>query len=45
MLGPIVGKLLAHYITHGMFFLEEANNLTLDRFKEGKLIVEKAVIG
>ncbi|MFU2157864.1 MULTISPECIES: NAD(P)/FAD-dependent oxidoreductase [Caldisericum] len=45
MLGPIVGKLLAHYITHGMFFLEEANNLTLSRFKEGKLIVEKAVIG
>ncbi|MGB9833015.1 MAG: NAD(P)/FAD-dependent oxidoreductase [Caldisericum exile] len=45
MLGPIVGKLLAHYIIHGMFFLEEANNLTLSRFKEGKLIVEKAVIG
>jgi len=45
MLGPIVGKLLAHYITHGMFFLEEANNLILERFREGKLIHEKAVIG
>jgi len=45
MLGPIVGKLLAHYITYGMFFLEEANHLTLDRFEKGMLIQEKAVIG
>jgi sarcosine oxidase subunit beta len=45
MLGPIVGKLLAGYINNGNFFLEEANHLTLKRFKEGKLIQEKAVIG
>jgi len=45
MLGPIVGKLLASYIIDGQMFLTEANNLTLKRFKEGKLIHEKAVIG
>ncbi len=45
MLGPIIGKLLAGYIRNGNFFLEEANNLTVERFKTGKLIYEKAVIG
>ncbi len=45
MLGPVVGKLLASYIVHGNMFLPEANNLTLERFEEGKLIEEKAVIG
>lgn len=45
MLAPIVGKLMAHYILYGTFFLEEANNLTLERFKEGHLVQEKAVIG
>lgn len=45
MLGPIVGKILASYIVNGNFFLEEANKLTLERFKTGKLIYEKAVIG
>lgn len=45
MLGPIVGKLLSQYITSGHFFIEEANKLTLERFKTGKLVFEKAVIG
>jgi sarcosine oxidase subunit beta len=45
MLGPIVGKLLAGYIKNGNFFLEEANHLTVERFKTGKLIHEKTVIG
>jgi sarcosine oxidase subunit beta len=45
MLGPIVGKLLAGYIKNGNFFLEEANHLTVERFRTGKLIHEKAVIG
>ncbi len=45
MLGPVVGKLLASYIVHGNMFLPEANNLTIERFKKGKLIEEKAVIG
>ncbi len=45
MLGPIVGKLLSQYITSGHFFIEEANRLTLERFKTGKLVFEKAVIG
>jgi len=45
MLGPIVGKLLAGYIIDGKMFLPEADNLTIKRFKEGKLIQEKAVIG
>ena len=45
MLGPIVGKLLASYIIDGKMFLPEADNLTIKRFKEGKLIQEKAVIG
>jgi sarcosine oxidase subunit beta len=45
MLGPIVGKLIAGYIRNGNFFLSEANHLTLERFRTGKLIHEKAVIG
>ncbi len=45
MLGPVVGKLLSSYIVHGNMFLPEANNLTIERFKKGKLIEEKAVIG
>jgi sarcosine oxidase subunit beta len=45
MLGPIVGKLLASYVINSSFFLEEANKLTLERFKLGKLIQERAVIG
>ncbi len=45
MLGPIVGKLLSSFIVNGNFFLEEANRLTLRRFKTGELIHEKAVIG
>lgn len=45
MLGPVVGKLLATYIMHGTMYLPEANNLDLERFKSGRLIQEKAVIG
>ncbi len=45
MLGPIVGKLVSSYIHNRQMFLKEANNLDLDRFKEGRLLEEKAVIG
>ena len=45
MLGPVVGKLLATYIMHGTMYLPEANNLDLERFRSGRLIQEKAVIG
>ncbi len=45
MLGPVVGKLLAAYIMHGTMYLPEANNLNLERFRSGRLIQEKAVIG
>ncbi len=45
MLGPVVGKLLAAYIMHGTMYLPEANNLDLERFRSGRLIQEKAVIG
>ncbi len=45
MLGPVVGKLLATYIMHGTMYLPEANNLDLRRFRSGRLIQEKAVIG
>jgi len=45
MLGPVVGKLLASLIVYGNMYIPEANNLTLERFKTGKLIQEKAVIG
>ncbi len=45
MLGPVVGKLLATYIMHGTMYLPEANNLDLERFRNGRLIQEKAVIG
>ena len=45
MLGPVVGKLLATYIMHGTMYLPEANNLGLERFRSGRLIQEKAVIG
>lgn len=45
MLGPVVGKLLASLIVHKNMYIREANNLTLERFKTGKLIQERAVIG
>ena len=45
MLGPVVGKLLASLITQGNMYIPQANNLTLKRFKTGKLIQERAVIG
>ncbi len=45
MLGPVIGKLMAMYVLHGIMYLPEANNLGLDRFEKGKLIEEKAVIG
>jgi len=45
MLGPVVGKLLASLIVHKNMYIREANNLTLKRFKTGKLIQERAVIG
>lgn len=45
MLGPIVGKILASYIVNEQIPIPEVHNLTVKRFKEGKLIQEKAVIG
>ncbi|MEA3313793.1 MAG: FAD-binding oxidoreductase, partial [Caldisericota bacterium] len=45
MLGPVVGKILASLIVHKNMYIREANNLTLERFKTGKLIQERAVIG
>ena len=45
MMAPIVGKLLSEWILEGEPSIKIANNLTIRRFIEGKLIHEKAVIG
>ena len=44
-MAPIVGKLLSEWILEGEPSIKIANNLTIRRFIEGKLIHEKAVIG
>jgi len=44
MMGPIVGKVIAELIVYGKSSIS-IDNLNLRRFREGKLIYEKAVIG
>ncbi|MEM0015318.1 MAG: FAD-binding oxidoreductase [Zestosphaera sp.] len=45
MLGPVTGKLMSSWILDGRPYIDVANNLTLERFKLGKLVRELAVIG
>lgn len=45
MLGPVTGKLMASWVLNGKPYIDIANNLTMERFKAGKLVKELAVIG
>jgi len=45
MMGPVVGKVLSEWLTKGSVSIPQAERLTLNRIKEGRLIYEKAVIG
>jgi sarcosine oxidase subunit beta len=45
MMGPVTGKLIASWILDGRPYIEVANNLTVERFKTGRLVKELAVIG
>lgn len=45
MMGPVVGEELASWVLRGHPRTQEAQNLVLNRFKEGRLIRELAVIG
>lgn len=45
MMGPIVGKILSEWITEDKVSLPQAERLTINRIKEGRLIHEKAVVG
>lgn len=45
MMGPVVGDEISEWIINGMPSINETKNLTLSRFKEGRLIYEQAVIG
>lgn len=45
MMAPIVGKLLSEWVVDGKPSIPIAENLTLKRFREGKLIKEIAVFG
>lgn len=45
MMGPVVGEELASWVLKGHSRTREARNLTVDRFREGRLIKELAVIG
>ncbi len=45
MMGPVTGKLIASWILDRRPYIEIANNLTVERFKIGRLVKELAVIG
>jgi len=45
MMGPITGKVITEWILDGKPSIPQAERLTLERFKKGKLIKELAVIG
>ncbi len=45
MMGPVTGKLIASWILDGRPHIDVARNLTLERFKTGRLVKELAVIG
>lgn len=45
MMGPVTGKLIASWILDGRPYIDIAKNLTLERFKTGRLVKELAVIG
>lgn len=45
MMGPVVGDEVSEWIVNGAPSIKEAKKLALSRFREGRLIHEKAVIG
>jgi len=45
MMGPVTGKLITSWILDGKPYIDVANNLTVERFKTGRLVKELAVIG
>lgn len=45
MLAPVTGKLITSWILNGRPYIDVANNLTLERFKAGRVVKELAVIG
>lgn len=45
MMGPVTGKLVTSWILDGKPYISIANNLTLERFKLGRLMKELAVVG
>ncbi len=45
MMGPIVGELLSEWMIKDKVSIPQAERLTIERIREGKLIHEKAVIG
>ena len=45
MMGPVTGLLIADWILNGRPSISIAENLTLERFKTGKLIKEIAIVG
>lgn len=45
MMAPVTGKLIASWILDGKPYIDIANNLTVERFKTGRLVKELAVIG
>ncbi|MCX8185006.1 MAG: FAD-binding oxidoreductase [Sulfolobales archaeon] len=45
MMAPVTGKLIASWILDGKPYIDIASNLTLERFRVGRLVKELAVIG
>jgi sarcosine oxidase subunit beta len=45
MMAPVTGRLIASWILDGRPYIDIANNLTVERFKTGRLVKELAVIG
>ncbi|MEM1803324.1 MAG: FAD-binding oxidoreductase [Desulfurococcaceae archaeon] len=45
MMGPVTGVLIADWVLNGKPSVDVALNLTVERFKTGKLIKETAIIG
>jgi sarcosine oxidase subunit beta len=45
MMGPVTGELIADWVLNGKPSIQIAENLTIERFKTGKLIKEIAIVG
>ena len=45
MMGPVTGELVADWVLNGKPSIPLAENLTIERFKTGKLVKELAIVG